>query len=273
MKLTMAFCFMIIFLLACVHNKGTPTPMPGSPQEALDKFITALNQGDNEGMYNSLSSSARDTTLEHDWREIIRQQRETYGNLKVSLKKVKSTILRGEEAKLEVALTITLGNDRIPLDGETTLEREEGRWGISDSLIEGIVTAVGGYNEPEVKRVFGPDGCLVGDTLAGVHAPKRLSVLNPCVTVTGTVVYVYKKAFDGDQTFDLILDGPYLHLLNEDNLRNRHGGLHIEIVPADQARVIAPSVGQRVRATGPWVLDHHHGWNEIHPAWQVELIP
>jgi hypothetical protein len=31
----------------------------------------------------------------------------------------------------------------------------------------------------------------------------------------------------------------------------------------------APSIGQSIVVTGPYVLDAAHGWMEIHPAWAI----
>jgi len=74
----------------------------------------------------------------------------------------------------------------------------------------------------------------------------------------------------------------------------KRGGLHIEIVPADQpgchkgellvnpnvpglgrcsGRFIPlPRTGQHVRAVGAYVLDTNHDWREIHPAWKVTVV-
>jgi hypothetical protein len=79
------------------------------------------------------------------------------------------------------------------------------------------------------------------------------------------------------------------------NAKNRaKGALHIEIVPMDQpgckpgrpirgypvnnlgvcsgADVRSPPLGAHVRVIGPHVYDSWVGWNEIHPAWKVEIL-
>ena len=79
------------------------------------------------------------------------------------------------------------------------------------------------------------------------------------------------------------------------NGKNRaKGGLHIEIVPMDQpdcepgqpikgysvnnlgvcsgANVHPPPRGAHVRVIGPHVYDSWVGWNEIHPAWKIEIL-
>jgi hypothetical protein len=71
------------------------------------------------------------------------------------------------------------------------------------------------------------------------------------------------------------------------------GGLHVEVVPADQAgctaaglaklaatdlgtctgaNVTLPPLNAHVRVIGPYVFDRWVGWNEVHPAWNVEIL-
>jgi hypothetical protein len=38
------------------------------------------------------------------------------------------------------------------------------------------------------------------------------------------------------------------------------------------ASVSMPPVGARVRVVGPYVLDHPHGWMEIHLVWRLETL-
>ena len=91
---------------------------------------------------------------------------------------------------------------------------------------------------------------------------------------------------DGDVHISLRLDRQDQQLLNDGNRRKHYGTLVVEIVPADQpgchkgehvsygrctgAGVRTPRRGERIRVTGPWVLDSPHGWNEIHPAWNID---
>ena len=128
------------------------------------------------------------------------------------------------------------------------------------------------------------DGCRGGDPLENVRDPGRLRVLRRCVTATGVIRFAqYEK--DGDVHISLALDREYRYLLNDGNRRKHDGTLVVEIVPADQsgcrkgepvrygrctgAHVRKPGRGERVRVTGPWVLDRPHGWREIHPAWRI----
>ena len=51
----------------------------------------------------------------------------------------------------------------------------------------------------------------------------------------------------------------------------------IEINPNDQdfSMIEIPEEGDRVRVIGAWVTDDADGypeWNEIHPAWQIDVL-
>jgi hypothetical protein len=129
---------------------------------------------------------------------------------------------------------------------------------------------------------------------AGVHDPSRLKVFKPCATFAGTVVSAPDlEGGDGDITFNVRPDRGYASMMNAQNRSD--GGLHIEIVPMDQpgckpgqpivrkgftnmgvcsgADVMSPPLYAHVRVIGPYVHDNWSGPNEIHPAWQVELVP
>lgn len=132
------------------------------------------------------------------------------------------------------------------------------------------------------------------DPHAGVHDPTRLTILDPCATFVGKVVEApHLNPPDGDVTFWAAPDSAHASMLNDKN--RRKGGLHIEIVPRDEpgcrsgdaivkgsvenlglcsgAHVLFPPLGARVRVIGPHVYDRWVGWNEIHPAWEVEILP
>lgn len=130
------------------------------------------------------------------------------------------------------------------------------------------------------------------DPHAGVHDPTRLKVLDACATLVGTVIRAPKlNPSDRDVTFNVAPDSAYASMLNEKN--RSEGGIHVEIVPIDQpgctlgqplrgsegdlglcsgANVIFPPLGAHVRVIGPHVHDSWVGWNEIHPAWKVEIL-
>lgn len=133
---------------------------------------------------------------------------------------------------------------------------------------------------PEVTAAA--QGCLA-DPMLHVYNPDRLRVLNPCVTVTGTIDLIRSEA-DGDYHVRVHLDSGQLcggqNCLDAANLSQQAGDLVVEPVcehSITQADAVAacsnfhntlavPPVGTHTTVTGPWVLDQDHGWNEIHPA-------
>ena len=136
-------------------------------------------------------------------------------------------------------------------------------------------------------------GACRSDPHEGVHEPQRLKVIKRCATFAGKVVVAPDASDDGDVTFDVAPDPGYGSMLNAKN-RQKHG-LHVEIVPMDQpgckpgqpivragfsnlgvcsgADVVSPPLGAHIRAFGPYVYDSWQGWNEIHPAWKVDILP
>lgn len=114
--------------------------------------------------------------------------------------------------------------------------------------------------------------CRQGDPMQGVYNPWRLKVVNRCITVRGTVTHVARMA-DGDFHLDLLLDLQYSGLVNERNKLKQNGALVTEVVPDDQLGIREPKVGDRVEVTGPYVLDKLHGWMEIHPVWDLKVLP
>lgn len=125
-------------------------------------------------------------------------------------------------------------------------------------------------------------GCLA-DPMLHVYNPDRLEVLNPCVTVAGTVDQVRAEA-DGDYHVRIHLDSGQLcagrDCLDPANVSQQAGDLVAEPVcehSITQPDAVAacggyhnslpvPPVGSHTTVTGPWVLDRDHGWNEVHPA-------
>ena len=128
--------------------------------------------------------------------------------------------------------------------------------------------------------------------LAGVHTPDRLRLLARCRAIVGTVKEPQKNHGDGDATFNLAPDPAYASMLNEKNVQE--GGIHVEIVPADQAGCVKgqpvehpgvtglgtctgahlklPRAGAHVRVVGAYVLDVNNNWNEFHPVWKITIL-
>ena len=116
--------------------------------------------------------------------------------------------------------------------------------------------------------------CKIGNIFKDVYQPSRLRVLDTCITVEGIVTSEPTMGDDRDIFFDLKPDKEYSHMLSIGSIIIRKGNIHIEIVPADQGHVIIPDKGDKIRVTGVWVVDTNHGsWSEIHPAWNILIIP
>jgi hypothetical protein len=116
-----------------------------------------------------------------------------------------------------------------------------------------------------------------------VYSPKRLQIVNQCITVTGTVDESTANE-DGDQHFLLKLDPGQDQLLKKRNIKKKNGDLVVEIVCANRTtlrkpkaacagytnRIPLPAVGSHVKVTGSYVIDTHNGWAEIHPVSQLQ---
>jgi hypothetical protein len=118
-----------------------------------------------------------------------------------------------------------------------------------------------------------------------VYNPARLQVLNPCISVTGTVDEVRNEA-DGDFHIRFRLDQEFESLLNAKNISSQFGDLVLE--PICQGRVtqadavepckpyggpyFQPQIGQRYLVWGAYVYDAHHGWNELHHVTSMQSI-
>ena len=116
--------------------------------------------------------------------------------------------------------------------------------------------------------------CRQGDVLEGVYDPERLKVLSSCEEAIG-IVEDSDIAHDDDLKLFLDVEGGYKKLLNEENDDKTNGLLVVEVIPDDQdsSSIQIPEQGDRVRVVGAWVTDEGAGgWNEIHPAWKVEVL-
>jgi len=109
------------------------------------------------------------------------------------------------------------------------------------------------------------------------------------VTLTGTIELELAEP-DGDFHVRLRLDAGQLcggdPCIDADNVSKQAGDLVLEPVcenPITQADagaacqgyhnpLVVPPVGSHVAATGPFVLDQDHGWNEIHPLESIAVV-
>ncbi len=118
-----------------------------------------------------------------------------------------------------------------------------------------------------------------------VYNPTRLQVLDPCISVTGSVEDVRKEA-DGDIHILFRLDPQFESLLNEKNVSRQHGDLVLEPICQGNVRqadaeepcsryngpYFEPQIGQRYLASGTYVHDADHGWNELHPVTSMQTV-
>ena len=118
-----------------------------------------------------------------------------------------------------------------------------------------------------------------------VYNPGRLRILDPCVSITGTVEGVRKEA-DGDVHIRFRLDQQFESLLNEKNISRQQGDLVLEPIcqgKVRQADAAEPcsryggpyfqaEIGQRYLVSGTYVHDADHGWNELHPVTSMQPV-
>lgn len=141
-------------------------------------------------------------------------------------------------------------------------------------IIGGGLYAYAKYFGPQTVMQTNPDtiNCRQGNIFDGVDRQSRFTVLSTCETAVGIVHDMTgNKQEDGDYQFNLDVDQPYKKLLNG---QNNNGMLVVEIIPKDQSstNVQIPKNGDRIEVHGAWVTDNPHGWNEIHPAWNVKVL-
>lgn len=139
------------------------------------------------------------------------------------------------------------------------------------------------------------------------YANERLRIYDSCYTITGTIYLLLPPSFTGDGDYHIYVqvDTPYVWMLNyrdstylKSCLGLDSAGYHIcnsclnveEVCKgtitdggADgmvenaacynfNDTVYLPNTGEHVRATGPFVYDTVHCWNELHPISKMEVI-
>ena len=135
------------------------------------------------------------------------------------------------------------------------------------------------HTDNTVCNAYGKNVAGQGTEENGVWGVERLRMVDPCVTVSGTVEIVYNVTganVDGDFYFDVQLDSSYTYMLSFGSYAIMNGTIHVEVVPSDQPTVLSNLTlkgGQHVQVTGSWVLDTDHGWySEIHPAMDIKVL-
>ncbi len=114
-----------------------------------------------------------------------------------------------------------------------------------------------------------------------VYTPTRLHILNPCITITGTITKIERES-DGDDHILLKVDSKYDHLTNIFNKLLMKGNIVMEIICKGEAdkdaqkacegytnKIITPKEGSYIKVTGSFVIDKPYGWTEIHPISKI----
>lgn len=275
----MAMLGLCVFLAtACTASSlaqqptATP-PRPGSALARIYELLDAINTDDFAAAYEIFAPEVQQQmTLQQFMDGVEGVEQGGGGDLQITILAVHEYEEKGDLAEFEVTLRAEAGPlVQAELRQVAIFVRIDGVWRIADHFIETALVAFGLRTPGPLERELDSQGCLVGDVLEGVYAPGRLEVLAPCVTTSG-VVHDLTDETDGDITFNLKLLVEDEHLLHEGNYQHKNGMLHIEIIPGDQERLPAPAEGDEVRVTGAWVFDTVHGWNEIHPVWDIQLV-
>jgi hypothetical protein len=118
-----------------------------------------------------------------------------------------------------------------------------------------------------------------------VYLPKRLIILDRCVTVRGVVVEA-RYVLDGDAIVYLRLDPEYAHFSNQKNYEELGKDiLELEIVCRHpvfrffvlrcwtcRSKIVVPRIGDHIEADGFYVEDTRHQHRELHPVTRVTLL-
>jgi hypothetical protein len=118
-----------------------------------------------------------------------------------------------------------------------------------------------------------------------VYLPKRLVILESCVTVRGIVVDA-RYVLDGDAILYLRLDPEYAHFSNQKNYEQfGNDMLELEIVCRHPVfrflvfrcwtcgnKILVPRVGDHIEADGIYVQDTRHMHLELHPVTRITIL-
>jgi hypothetical protein len=125
-----------------------------------------------------------------------------------------------------------------------------------------------------------------------IPTPSRLSIVNPCISITGIVDVIRLHPPDGDTNLGIKLDSQYNGMLTKANYSNKlmHGDIWIEMICQHKnvsdnlikkggckryngPHFIVPAKGEHVNITGSYVLDIREGGHaEIHPVSSINVI-
>ena len=168
------------------------------------------------------------------------------------------------------------------------------RWTLPIALVLAPVVTSGAAS---ARAQAGPSQPACNHSLwKHVYHPQRLKILDPCLTVRGTLVDAtagkhkdgMRHEADGDTHGWLRVDPLQANLLDAGNRSDEGGNLVFEVVckffvkQPDAKRacrgyknhVVIPPVGTHACITGSLVQDQEHArWIEIHPVSRIEACP
>jgi hypothetical protein len=139
-------------------------------------------------------------------------------------------------------------------------------------LVALLVVVTSSASAQEAPQEEAPQGaCPPSEqTLEGVWKPKRLLVLNPCQTITGTIDVSRVPQYisdDGDIHNQFAPDTQYQNLLTDQ--QETHGNFVVELMPRDAGHLPVLPVGPKLTLVGALVYDTEHAWTEMHPVYGV----
>ncbi len=157
---------------------------------------------------------------------------------------------------------------------------------VAGCISSNVNSPAGGDSNKNLPSASGNgNACLNPEPLKHVYNPGRLTVLESCKTVSGTVVRVLRPEKDGDYHIQLKVDPQYSDVIDQANIDKQHGNLVLEIVCANkditqkdavsacsgyQNKIPLPKPNEHISVIGQFVSDKEHGgWNEIHPVYQI----
>jgi Bacterial Ig domain/Secretion system C-terminal sorting domain len=158
-----------------------------------------------------------------------------------------------------------------------------GRDTIGYSITNGVATSQS-FVVVDVIYISSPtcDTLFINHTYNWHNLNQKLS----CVTMTGTIQLILppSQTGDGDAHIYILPDTAYDSLVYSPttfptwlNVEETCVGTPLDTTVDPYCRnwtnpLYLPNIGEHVRCTGPWVFDPTHGWNEIHPVCDMELI-
>jgi hypothetical protein len=118
------------------------------------------------------------------------------------------------------------------------------------------------------RTPFEPDLGCPNHALLGVYQPERFHVVARCQWFVGIVAGSIRLR-DGDVQIFAVPTRPYQRFLNATNRSVLGGRMIVEIIQGQAMMLFIPGAGDRISAFGTVVRDVAHGWNAMHPVWEI----